>query len=862
MASNNFIEECKYGANSNRLGKFTIDSVNVNQSEYLNQMSIKESIYNNGNILGGIFDKTLEATLVNKPDTLELEGKTISNVAVGVKYSDSTTEYVSFDNFIVETIKDAETNSSTSITAYGSGTKLDEPYNCTLDFSSTTHTIYEFYEDVCEQLGLTPTDSSITNGTISVSGNPFTNAESCRIVLEAIEKVSCSYVDIDWSNQTISLTWFSDTIDYEFNPSDYSTLEGSLLKYGPVNVVIIGNSQVTGENVTEEDSESITLNGENQIIIDEPYFLYNQQLREQALPAIFDKLDGFEYYDIKLTTPYGKPFLKVGNKIRINTVDNKIYDTYVLTHEFIYNGAFKSIIESPALTKTEQTMKNLINSSSIKNRLRKTEIVVDKINGEITSTVARVETLEESIEALEFVPDTNLVIVNVNGSKKPFSSKTYEVDYDVLFLGTSLSSGYTITSNNTHTGITVNVSILGKLKFTVNSNTAITSEENKFGFTVSYTSAGTTYTSTKYVMVNTLASEVEQNVVIGSAEPTDTSVLWYDTNSDTLKSYIELTDGYALTTDLIFDADNQYYELINDNYVMVTFENNKFILNDGTEYSVGDNIPENMLYNHYQKGGDWTNVNEDTDLENYANSIAKALETTSTKLGNQINTVSSNLSTTQNTLNQLSNTVSENYAELSDLLEEQGTELTKISTIESNVQRLQSDTYDKTQIQKILNGTGYFLTKDTKYQSGTTYFNSSYRQLVAGTDYNVGDTITGTIYEYGLVRTVVNNISQFDDSGLSIKITDDNNNIISDTTGLYNDKGISIHKVENHAEGDEVLYAGYVEDNRFGEKYIGNTIVYTDNLKVNTYAELGSGVLIQDYTDPETNLKGAGWFAL
>lgn len=43
----------------------------------------------------------------------------------------------------------------------------------------------------------------------------------------------------------------------------------------------------------------------------------------------------------------------------------------------------------------------------------------------------------------------------------------------------------------------------------------------------------------------------------------------------------------------------------------------------------------------------------------------------------------------------------------------------------------------------------YIVTTDTKYQSGTTYYSKTgetYKALVAGTDYTVGDNITGTVY--------------------------------------------------------------------------------------------------------------------
>ena len=541
MASEKFINELKNGAYANRLGKMTIDNIAIDETQYLNQITIKESIYNNDSILGGLFDKTLNVTLVNKPSNLELESKAVSDVGIGVRYDDNTTEYEEFDDFVIEEIKDSETDSTTQFTAYGSGAKLDEPYNCTLDFENSTHTVYEFYQDVCNQLGLTPSDSSFINDNIVAVGNPFTNNESCRVVLNAIEKLSCNFIDINWKNKTIDLKWFSDQIDYVFEPSDYSTLEGKLIKYGPVNIVTIGNSQVTGENVSEQDDESIELNGENEIMIDEPYFLYNQALREQALPNIYNKIIGFEYYDVKLETPYGKPFLKVGNRISINTIDGNTYTTYVLTHELTFNGTIKSVISSSALTKTEQTTRNNINSNSIQNRLRQTEIIVDKQNGIISEVVSKTEQLEESIEILSVDLDSNIIVVSTDGSNKPFETKSYTVNFTNKYLGTPI---YIVpTTENSYIGISVSTTN-SAITFTVDNNTSIQGSDNKYTFTWSYTDVeGNTNSISKAITLTTIQSESEQNIIMSETAPSDTSVLWFNTTNNLIYIYDENEEG-------------------------------------------------------------------------------------------------------------------------------------------------------------------------------------------------------------------------------------------------------------------------------------------------------------------------------
>ena len=423
MATQNFINECKKRANANRLGKFTLGNLVVNQTNYLKSIELKDSCYVDDTIIGSVYTKSADVKLLNLPANTDLVGETITP-EIGVDYLDeSDPEYITFDDYIIESVNDEQTASGTGFTAMNGGTLLDKQYVCNLSFENgATHTIYEFYEDACDQLGLTPTDATIDNGSLVMTGNPFQNKETIRIVLGEVAKVSCSLIKIDWHNETISLTWLSNQIDYEFTTSDYSTLEGSLEQYGPLNVIVIGNSQLDGENVTKTDSESVALNGEHQIMIDAPYFLYTEALRTQAINTIYNKLDGLTYYDLTLTTPYGKPFLEVGNKIRINTNENQIYDTYVLSHTFTYDGAFKSVIESPALTSEEQKVKNELRSNTIKERMKRTEGIVDKTTGDITAIAQRVTTTEDELGNVYSKDDVDTMIINAeNGVVNTFS---------------------------------------------------------------------------------------------------------------------------------------------------------------------------------------------------------------------------------------------------------------------------------------------------------------------------------------------------------------------------------------------------------------------------------------------------------
>ena len=387
MASANFINECKNRVNANRLGKIIIDGIEtpITNSNNLQSFEIDSGCYVDGNIIGSVYAKCLKADFID--DQNNLTDKSIQ-VQIGVKYADLSNEYINMGKYTVERPNNEITANMSRITAYDDlYTNLDKKYVCNIDYSDGDKTLSDLYADVCEQLGLTPATMTFTNSTIPITDNPFTNGEKNRTVLQTVAKISCSFIDIDNDTNKIDLCWLSDNDepDYVFNLNDYSSVEGGKIVCGPINCLIIKNSQVDDENVTIKDDESIATNGEYSITISEDYILYNAELRQQAINAIWNKVKGMKYVDCKLTTYYGKPFLKLGKKIRIYTNETEYFDTYVLKHNFTFDGTFTSVIESPALTEQEIKTKQDI---SLGEALKNTQIEINKQIGVIKSEVS------------------------------------------------------------------------------------------------------------------------------------------------------------------------------------------------------------------------------------------------------------------------------------------------------------------------------------------------------------------------------------------------------------------------------------------------------------------------------------------
>ena len=164
------------------------------------------------------------------------------------------------------------------------------------------------------------------------------------------------------------------------------------------------------------------------------------------------------------------------------------------------------------------------------------------------------------------------------------------------------------------------------------------------------------------------------------------------------------------------------------------------------------------------------------------------------------------------------------------------------------------------EIQKINSGRyrDYYPTEDTKYKAGVKYYvkvDNEYVLLVEGTDYNVGDDIVGNVYNQLAtnVSYVVTEKGTFTNEGLRIQQVDETGEtIISDTSGLFNEVGVTIQKVSNGVVdgGKPIFFSGYVvAPSEYFEAYEGQTITATQNIIVDKWLVIGDKSRFEEYEE-------------
>lgn len=300
-------------------------------------------------------------------------------------------EIVPIGHFIIQKPDSEEVKEKTTFTGYDYMSKFDATY---VDDGIYPIKLYDKLNNLCKQVGVELGTKEIINGDYEISGNPFTNNETCKTVLSNIAQLACGFAKIGRDNKLYIIALSNkenivEILDANCYMDDFSKND----IWGEVNSLIIRLSQVEGENTTIQDEESIQKNGLTEITISDNYFLKDSTERKKVIQAIWENIKGLKYLPFS-TTYYGFPYLDVGDMIKIfDTKDNE-YVSYVFNHEFTYNGSFSGNLETKALTKTQTALKN---TNNIKTKFRNVELKVDKIDGKITSIIEQQTDTENKI---------------------------------------------------------------------------------------------------------------------------------------------------------------------------------------------------------------------------------------------------------------------------------------------------------------------------------------------------------------------------------------------------------------------------------------------------------------------------------
>ena len=465
--SEEFKESCKANIGLKRHGRIHVveDNLDIEGENYGGQLvdfTIEDNCYVDNTFIGTTVAKKITVNIINPNNEINLENKKIeayTGIALESKLlkvkdvhsmpvqdlNQIPIEYLSdygileeipYGTYIIEKPENEEAKQKTSFVGYDYMIKFNVPY---IHDDSIIYPIKlsSLLEKLCKQVGLELGSTDFTNADYMVLGNPFTNNEDCRTVLSNIAQLAGGFAKIGRDNKVYiktlkkaptgllkvkdvhnmpikdlhiipvgSLASYRDSADDYIDGNNYFEDFAKNNTWGEVNSLVIGLSDIEGENTARTDEESITKNGLTEIKIEDNYFLINEEERTKVIEQLWESLKGIHYLPFK-TKYYGYPHLDAGDIIAIDDVSDIQYVSYVFNHTFTFNGAFSGNIETIAMTKTQTAYKN---TQDVKSKFKRVERSVDKINGEIEDIIEfedeTTQQLSQHKQTMDSITDT------------------------------------------------------------------------------------------------------------------------------------------------------------------------------------------------------------------------------------------------------------------------------------------------------------------------------------------------------------------------------------------------------------------------------------------------------------------------
>lgn len=332
--------------------------------------------------IGSCVTKQIDLEIFNEANRHNLENK---QIIVSTGMAETTGNYVTFEPFTITGTKDNKTKDKASYVGYDDMYRLNTAYTDTNTYGESGITLYSFLESLANNLNTTLGNDSIPNGDFIVDGNPFTNNETNMFALSQVAKLSGGFAEIGRDNKI-----YIKTLDHEsqtpamiFDTNLYTDDFEKSEKFGAVNKVVVGESNISGNEAIVSDLEDIELNGEHVVEILDSYFLSDDTDKQTICAELFDNLEGL-YYSPFSATCNGFPYLDLGDMISIKDKNNNTYLSYLLNFELAYNGGYKEKIGAEAQSSTETKYKNV---NTLKDKFKQVEILVDKANAQIQSVI-------------------------------------------------------------------------------------------------------------------------------------------------------------------------------------------------------------------------------------------------------------------------------------------------------------------------------------------------------------------------------------------------------------------------------------------------------------------------------------------
>ncbi len=299
------------------------------------------------------------------------------NIYIGVKLADGTVEYINYGTFTVKKVEHVKDKNITTAEAYDKlGVALQKWQAPTgLTYPVTLH---DYFTAVLSDLGLTldPAITDYPNRSQSIEGEPYGDTVSTyREVLDDIAEATGSIIYMG-VNDNVQLKQIAVSgYDEDLTLDILNKLEVQA-KWGVVNSVVLAR-EPQGDYITQQDQQSINDNGLTEVKITNNTLVDPD--RNAWIGAIYDALHNLQFYPFKAEYN-GLGYLEVGDRVLLHDLAGNTFEGVVLGLEINMQGGMREVVWAK---RPDKTSTNYQYAGKIGTQMHKTEIIVNKLDGEI-----------------------------------------------------------------------------------------------------------------------------------------------------------------------------------------------------------------------------------------------------------------------------------------------------------------------------------------------------------------------------------------------------------------------------------------------------------------------------------------------
>ena len=369
------------------------DKIVLDDEEYsINNVELDDDCYEEGNIFGTAIAKALSFEIDSNVD---LEGKEFK-YCTGIKTSVGI-EWIDLGTFITQDVEINDTTGIATINAMDYMLKTNIEYISDLQYSNNNVTLGQVAQEACSKAGIALATTDFPNISFIVDSNQFEQGTLIRQVISAIAQITGTVAKIKNDDKLYFITpKTTGTVRKVFNLSDYSEAEIKRATH-PINLVSLGMSDIEGENVVMRDEQSILINGENSLVINDNPFAYTEAKRQQLITAIFNAVKGFEYKAYEMIGQ-GLPYLESLDNVQVVDFEGNTYNSFLFRFYYKSPNGLETEMSAPSITKATVAYQNIASAEEIAKR---TEYIVNKQDQKITQIVENQSEFDNKLTQVE-----------------------------------------------------------------------------------------------------------------------------------------------------------------------------------------------------------------------------------------------------------------------------------------------------------------------------------------------------------------------------------------------------------------------------------------------------------------------------